>query len=465
MRWFWRSVGIALVLVCPVGTAGAEGWLSPYSPSLPGWTVVPNRCPPCTAPTAPAPGTTPGTTPQTTPSTTPQTTPGTTPQTTPSTTPDVQSRSATSDTSTPESPGTASAAAGEAGAGELGSASPTMFGDLLAGQTYGPLYAILPNGQAVPLTRGQPVPPAATQPGTRYNFDFTILNPNGSTTVLPTGQPLPPNVRAGAPLPFAPGGAGLIGLVASSAFKVAENESPRPQDRVFAFYNYFNDVSGSLNPGPARTDIHREVAGFEKTFLDGDASIGLRAPLVQVYGNSDVAYQDFADLSVILKYALVNDRDSGDVFSAGMVVTIPVGTNFLPAGLPDIHPFLFQPFVGGIVNFDRLYVLGFSSVVIPTDMRDVLFLSNDVGIGYSLYTSSCGLISSIAPTIEGHLTTPLNHRGASNVPVGLPDIFDMTCGVRFGIGQRASLGLGVVLPLTGPRPFDFELQAAFNVRF
>ncbi len=457
MRWFCLTGGIAVLLGCLGGTAGADSWLSPYRPFSPGLTVTSGCCPP------PAPAPTPSTAPAATPSTAPATTPSTTPQTTPGTTPEAQSRSTPSDTST--SGETAGAAAGEAGAGELGSAAPTMFGDLLAGQTFGPLYAILPNGQTLLLSRGQPVPSTATQPGTRYNFDFTILNPNGSITTLPTGQPLPANVRSGAPLPFAPGGAGLIGLVASGAFKITENESPRPQDRVFAFYNYFNDVNASLNPGPARTDVHREVAGFEKTFLDGDASIGLRAPLVQIYGDSSVAYQDFGDLSVILKYALINDRTSGNVLSAGLVVTAPTGSNFLPAGLPDIHPFLFQPFVGGIVNFDRLYVLGFSSIVIPTDMRDVTFLSNDVGIGYSLYSNPGGLVSSIAPTVEGHLTTPLNHRGADSVPIGLPDIFNMTFATRFGIGERASLGLGVALPLTSPRPFNFEIQAAFNFRF
>jgi hypothetical protein len=340
-----------------------------------------------------------------------------------------------------------------------------MFGDLLASQTYGPLYAFLPSGQTLVLSRGLPVPAAATQPGTRYNFDFTIQNPNGTVTILPTGQPLPANVQPGTPLPFAPGGAAVASLLARGVFKIAENESPRPQDRVFAYYNYFNNFDGSLTPGPGRNDAHREVAGFEKTFLDGDASIGMRAPVIQIYGDPNLARQDFGDLSIVLKYALINDKETGNVLSAGMVITAPTGANFLPAGIPDIHPFLFQPFVGGIANFERLFVLGFSSVAVPTDSRDITILFTDLGIGYNVYSNPDGLVTSIAPAIEGHLTTPLNHRGTGAEPIGLPDILNVTIGTRVGFGEHASVGVSLVLPLTGPRPFDFEIQAAFNWRF
>ena len=30
-------------------------------------------------------------------------------------------------------------------------------------------------------------------------------------------------------------------------FKIAENQSPRPQDRVFFTFNYFNNVNSSIN--------------------------------------------------------------------------------------------------------------------------------------------------------------------------------------------------------------------------
>ncbi len=54
------------------------------------------------------------------------------------------------------------------------------------------------------------------------------------------------------------------------SFKIAENESPRPVDRVFVTYNYYNDVD-VFHFGSSRSDLHREMIGFEKTFLGGDA--------------------------------------------------------------------------------------------------------------------------------------------------------------------------------------------------
>jgi hypothetical protein len=345
-----------------------------------------------------------------------------------------------------------------------------MFGDLLAAQTCGPLFATLqPSGQRVLLVRGQPLPASvrSNPGGATFNFD-TINQSTGQ--VIPAGQTVsqarivngfPGNVPAAS----CPGN--VLALVVEGSFKIADNESPRPQDRVFGIYNYFDNVNGSLNRniGLAQTDVHREVIGFEKTFLDGNASIGLRAPLVQVEGDPALSRQDFADLSIVLKYAVINDRDTGNVLSLGMVVTVPTGPNFLPAGTPDIHPTLLQPYVGGIVNFGKLYLLGFSSVVVPTDVRDVTFWSNDLGIGYNAYCNSGAIVSSITPTVEGHLITPLNHVGSDTDPIGLPYIFDVTFGTRIGIRDHASLGVGVCVPLTGPKPFDIEALVQFNWRF
>jgi hypothetical protein len=345
-----------------------------------------------------------------------------------------------------------------------------MFGDLLAAQTCGPLFATLqPSGQRVPLVRGQPIPASvrSSPGGAIFNFD-TINQSTGQT--IPAGQIVSQaRIVNGFPgiVPAAGCPGNVLALIAEGAFKIADNESPRPQDRVFGVYNYFDNVNGSLNRaiGLAQTDVHREVVGFEKTFLDGDASIGLRAPLVQVVGDSALAKQGLADLSIIFKYAVINDRDTGNVLSLGMVLTVPTGPSYLPAGNPDIHPALLQPYVGGIFNFGNFYLLGFSSIVVPTDSRDVTFWSNDIGIGYNAYCKSGAFISSVTPTVEGHLTTPINHVGSDTDPVGLPDIFDVTVGTRIGFCDRASLGLGVVVPLTGPKPFDLEAQVQFNLRF
>lgn len=264
----------------------------------------------------------------------------------------------------------------------------------------------------------------------------------------------------------------LAFIASAGAFKIAENESPRPMDRVYVTYNYFYNVNGSSNdvPGTPRTEIHRELIGGEKTFLDGNASIGLRLPFIQILGSDDVKKSDVGDLSVILKYAVLNNCDTGNLLSTGLVVTAPTGNSFIPSGVtPDIHPWLLQPFVGAIYHLNqKLYVHGFTSVVVPTNSQDPTLLFNDLGVVYVLY-KDCdggGGITSIEPTVEVHVTDPLNHRGpADPTTFGAPDIVDLTYGIRFGIGQSCNLGTSIVLPVTGPKPYDFEAMAQLNFKF
>jgi hypothetical protein len=115
---------------------------------------------------------------------------------------------------------------------------------------------------------------------------------------------------------------------------------------------------------------------------------------------------------------------------------------------------------------EKWYLIAFSSFLIPTDSRDVNIWFNDIGIGYSLYDCRREglLISSLTPMIEGHLTTPLDHRGQTD-PITVPDIFVLTGGVEIGLGCRSVLTVGGAVPLTGPRPFSGEGIVQFNYYF
>src|SRR6266446_1422423 len=72
---------------------------------------------------------------------------------------------------------------------------------------------------------------------------------------LAADEPSPPIVRFGPTMfgdfpvkePFVP--------VRRGAFKIAENESPAPQDRVYVNYNYFNDIKRDLLFG-GHEDVH-----------------------------------------------------------------------------------------------------------------------------------------------------------------------------------------------------------------
>jgi hypothetical protein len=299
----------------------------------------------------------------------------------------------------------------------------------------------------------------------------------------------------------------ILPIQARGAFKIAENESPQPRDRIFFNYNYFNNVCESVNPpGVPRIDVHRETFGFEKTFYAGMASIGLRVPVLQVDGDGSLSSDDFGDLSVVLKYALINNCCTGNVLSTGLVVTAPTGgdSSFSFLGVDDIHTTILQPFAGFIYNCGDWYVQGFTSVAIPMDDRDVTYYFNDVAIGYWLYVAPdcrfrtsnafaekgpggcwcdptmnafsnggcapycCGhhFISAIIPTVEAHVTTPLDHRNENLTDLILAhDIVIVTAGVHIQLLDHANVLVGTSVPVTGPKPFDIEGVVQVNWRF
>ena len=311
-----------------------------------------------------------------------------------------------------------------------------------------------PEGFAHGLTSLTEAPAATTTPGMLGDLPPSNINAfDGPPNGLPNGKPAAPIVVR-------------IPVAAVGAFKIAEDESPRPVDRVFFFYNFYSDVNRSINgPQAPAVDLHREVFGFEKTFLAGNASIGLRAPITQLSGDPAVDSSDFGDLSIIFKYAFINDLPAGNVLSAGLVVTAPTGRGLASVLAPDIHPALLQPYVGYIYNLGPAFLQGFSSIVVPTDMRDAVLLFNDAGIGYRFYRAPDAVITSVVPAFEVHINTPLSHRGSQAEPVGVPDWVDLTAGCHFGLYQRSTLSLGVATPVTGPKPFGVEALAQFNLRF
>jgi hypothetical protein len=275
-------------------------------------------------------------------------------------------------------------------------------------------------------------------------------------------------------------GAGRLPVpVIRGAYKISENEAPRPVDRVYLTYHYFYDV----NPGQRKqfdlpiTNVHRQTFGIEKTFLDGDASIGLRLPLLQLTGPTELDRATVGDLSIILKYAFINEpletaADGsllgGRVLSAGLVVTAPTGgAAAFTVQNPVVHPTLLQPFIGGTTTFRRAYGQFISSIAVPTDDRDTTYLFNSAQVGYLLLNDQSGsrFIRSVTPIAELHVNVPFNNRDLNKFPVGATDIVSFTVGTSFGLGGRSSLNLGVNAPVTGPRVYALETLVHLNVRY
>src|SRR5262249_16927350 len=192
--------------------------------------------------------------------------------------------------------------------------------------------------------------------------------------------------------------------------KIADLESPRPANRIYTSYNYYYNVDKSgRSDGSPRLDVHREMFGFElaPALLGSNASFGMRLPFNQFVGGSFSEANIIGDLTMNMKYTLVNNAQTGTVLSGGLVMTLPTGERESAGGTPatvNVNPItgalivtpgvagpnistrsvLFQPWTGGIYNFGALQVIGFSSVIVPTESRDVVIWTSSLAFGYNL---------------------------------------------------------------------------------
>jgi hypothetical protein len=242
-----------------------------------------------------------------------------------------------------------------------------------------------------------------------------------------------------------------------SGIQITDNDSPRPVDRIYGGYNYYDKFGASLNPSP----------GFGNVSQNGNASIGLRLPFIQLNAPNNFGGDVVGDLSVLVKYALINDRDTGNVLSVGMVLSTPTGGGgnvLLADGSTAPHSVLFQPWVGFVKNFDRGYVQGISNIIVPTDRRDPTLLGNSLAIGYWLYRGNPERwLPGVTPTAEVHVRTPLNHRDPLGL-VYLPDQVNLTGGLHFR-WPRFTISGAVGVPVVGPRPWNVETLVNLNYRF
>jgi hypothetical protein len=289
----------------------------------------------------------------------------------------------------------------------------------------------------------------------------------------PPPPPEPPPVRN----PLSQKSAQLNPSVRS--FKIANNQTPFPVDRITYSFNFFDYVNQSVNQRFQVPISHMRAYqhnwGFEKTFWDQNASFGMRIPLNTLNGNSNVSglgqnATSLGDLSMYFKYAFWMDRAAGRVFSGGMALTAPTGPAQF-AGAPylrAVHYTMLQPYIAFQWTFDRLYLIGFSAVDVPTG-HDVTMYYNDLGLGYYAFRNEDpeGLIQMIAPIFETHVNTPLTHRDVFNARdiAGTADVVNLTEGLSIFFRNRSVLSMGIVNPVTGPRPFSLEALVLFNMYF
>jgi hypothetical protein len=308
--------------------------------------------------------------------------------------------------------------------------------------------------------------------------DQSVLVPG-----LPQPPPLPPPSNPSAPnVPSTRVRTQLSPSV--RGFKIAENQSPFPQDRVFFSFNYFNDVNGSLDrhfESPIRNlNVYRYVFGYEKTFHEARGSIGVRLPLNSFNADTSRGLVNTGGHSTALgnatfftKYILGYNQKTGNLISVGLAVTPPTGPGIFAGGKGILggvtNKTTIQPFLGYYANLtDRLFFQGFCALDVPVNNNDVTILYNDIALGYFLLRDrEAPLITAVVPSLEAHVNTPLNHDN----PYSLTDMgatahsVNITSGLNVEIRRNSLFTFGVVVPTTGPRPFNVEAVALFNYRF
>jgi hypothetical protein len=309
------------------------------------------------------------------------------------------------------------------------------------------------------------------------------LRPSPASTTIPTApSPFPPKSPPATPSPR------TASALAPSVrnFKIAENQSPQPQDRVFYSFNYYYNLNAAVDK---RFDTpinnlraYREILGFEKTFDEGRASFGLVLPIDTLYATSTIV-GNFAkpggvststgDMSLFTKFIVRQDPKTGSLISAGVVVTPPTGPRtFAGAGyISSIHTTTIQPYIGYILRRGNFYLHGFSAFEFPVDPNDVTLAYNDAGLGYFLYQDTDEVanhwLTAIVPTTEVHINTPLNHRDPYNPNdvAGSANVVNLTQGLNLEFNHRSIITFGIASPVTSPKPFDLEALVLFNLRF
>jgi hypothetical protein len=284
------------------------------------------------------------------------------------------------------------------------------------------------------------------------------------------GPPPPPGQRGASPI-----------YSSVRNFKISENQSPRPQDRVFFGFNYYNNLNNTINlrdlSPVTQMKAYIYTFGLEKTFNNGMGSIGIRLPLDNLTANSfgnvisTPTTTALSNLTVFAKYILCQNPRTGSLVSACFAITPETGPGRF-AGAPYLFPLngtYFQSCLGYIYNYNRWYLQGFSGFSFSANPNEVALMYNDIGIGYFLIRNNDrnAFLTALAPTFELHVNSPLNHRNPFNRfdLASSPDSVDLTYGLSFGFKNTAVLTAAFVTPVAIPRPFDSEAILMLNIFF
>ena len=217
---------------------------------------------------------------------------------------------------------------------------------------------------------------------------------------------------------------GVLGIQ-NHVYKVAENNSAMPQNRIGFNFNYLSDVyDGSRFGGGGKdlSDILEYRFFMEKTFLSDNLSLDFMIPFYQTsdlnlssleLSNGRGTATSFGDLAFGIKALMHSDRRSA--FSLGLRVEAPTTDQFRLSNDPGIgnitidnDAWYFTPYIAALLTpSDNLFVQGFLSyrmesgestreVETPGPSNPAIVIDNepdclmaDIAIGTWLYRDRC----------------------------------------------------------------------------
>jgi len=269
-------------------------------------------------------------------------------------------------------------------------------------------------------------------------------------------------------------------------FKIAENVSPIPRDRLFFNYNHFENALNDYLGRPVSLD--RYTFGLEKTFFDELTSIELRLPIAhglnstQDFASPDTRGLELSNLSIALKAVLL----SGErwLISGGTTLTFPTGDGYAEAFDGEKNFFIdndavhLAPFVGWlIVPTEKWFAQGFFQTDFDLNgnqvrseflgsqgiLQDQNLLFVDASVGHWLMRRNprANALSGIAAITELHYTMTMNEpdsvAGVTN-PFNHVDVLNLTAALHFQF-RATSVRLGAAAPLREDeeRLYDAEI--------
>lgn len=292
-----------------------------------------------------------------------------------------------------------------------------------------------------------------------------------------------------------------------------KNEHSRalPTDRVFGTYHHFHNAveANSLTPGFRSTDtnVDRFTVGFEKTFLEGNASVELRLPMSVPFTLStpDALYRtdSVGDLAVTLKGLLYSD--DSQAFAVGLVINTPTGADLqvsLPNSGAGAADFTLENDAAHLTPFlayqaaptENFFFNGFLQFDTPTNdnsvrvrdrtaattenlkLTDQTLMYVDTSFGYWLFREpEAEFLTGLAGLLELHYTTALTSADVVSdsdqiitfgANTGSLDAINLTIGVHAEIARSTIIRAGYVTPLRSGnhRFFDSEFTIAVVFR-